>query len=58
MSLVRYLKATQGELKHVSWPTQKQTVYFTIMVIGVSFLTAAFLGAFDVLFQKVLEYII
>jgi preprotein translocase subunit SecE len=58
MSLVQYLKDTQGELKHVSWPTQKQTIYFTIVVIAVSIFTAVFLGAFDLLFEKLLSYII
>lgn len=58
MSLAQYLKDTQGELKHVSWPTQKQTIYFTIVVIVVSIFTAVFLGFFDLLFEKMLSYII
>jgi len=55
MKLINYLKATRGELKHVSWPTQKQTVYFTIVVIIISILTAAFLGFFDFLFTTLLD---
>jgi len=48
--LTQYVKDTKGELKHVSWPTQKQTIIFTILVILVSIGIAAFLGAFDFLF--------
>jgi len=42
-----YLKETKGELKHVSWPTKRQAVLFTVVVVVFSIVTAAFLGAFD-----------
>ena len=45
--LINYIKDTRGELKHVSWTTKKQSVWFTVIVIVVSLLTAAFLGFFD-----------
>ncbi len=48
--LTQYVKDTKGELKHVSWPTQKQTVIFTTLVILISIFIAAFLGAFDFIF--------
>ena len=55
----QYVKDTKGELKHVSWPTQKQTIIFTILVIVVSIFIAAFLGAFDFIFTGLLDkYII
>jgi len=44
---INYIKDTRGELKHVSWPTKKQSIWFTVIVIVVSLLTAAFLGFFD-----------
>ncbi|PIP73596.1 MAG: preprotein translocase subunit SecE [Candidatus Lloydbacteria bacterium CG22_combo_CG10-13_8_21_14_all_47_15] len=52
MGLVEYLRETRGELKHVSWPTKKQTTAFTILVIVVSLVTALFLGLFDFFFTK------
>jgi len=58
MKLLNYLKATRGELKHVSWPTQKQTALFTIIVIIISIITAAFLGFFDFLFTTFLDLFI
>jgi len=55
MSLIDYLRETRGELKHVSWPTKKQTIAFTIIVIALSFAVAYFLGFFDYGFAYLLE---
>jgi len=55
MSLIQYIKDTQVELKHVSWPTRNQAIVFTIVVILTSFGVAFFLGLFDYLFKIVLE---
>ncbi len=56
--LVNYLKDTAAEMKHVSWPTQTQTIVYTVLVIAVCALTALFLGAFDYLFTQALDMII
>ncbi len=53
-----YLKETRGELKHVSWPTRKQTLVYTGVVIVISLLTALYLGAFDYLFTALLKLFI
>lgn len=53
--LVQYFKDTQTELKHVSWPTRKQAVIFTVVVIVISIVTAAYLGALDWAFTWVVE---
>ncbi|MCK5591959.1 MAG: preprotein translocase subunit SecE [Candidatus Pacebacteria bacterium] len=58
MNLINYLKETKEELKHVSWPTQKQITNFTILVIIISIFIALFLGFFDAIFMRVLGYII
>ncbi|PIT90901.1 preprotein translocase subunit SecE [Candidatus Kaiserbacteria bacterium CG10_big_fil_rev_8_21_14_0_10_49_17] len=49
---IQYLRDTRGELRHVSWPTQKQTIVFTALVIAISILTAIYLGVFDFFFTK------
>ena len=56
--LVNYLKDTRGELKHVSWPTQRQAIIFTVLVILVSIFTALFLGFFDFIFTRALDLFI
>lgn len=53
-----YLKDTAAEMKHVSWPTQMQTIIYTVLVIAVSAFVALFLGAFDYLFTQLLDLII
>lgn len=58
-SFIQYIKDTQSELKHVSWPSRGQAMAFTILVIVISLLTAVYLGAFDQLFTHVVqEYIL
>lgn len=58
MSITSYIKETKAEIKHVSWPTRKQAINFTLIVIGVSALTAILLGVFDSLFSLGLEKLI
>lgn len=53
--LINYIKDTRSELKHVSWPTKKQSIWFTIVVVVVSLITAFFLGFFDFIFSLGLE---
>ncbi|MEK7575735.1 MAG: preprotein translocase subunit SecE [Patescibacteria group bacterium] len=53
--IINYLKGTKTELKHVNWPTRKQAINFTAIVIAVSLLVALFLGFFDVIFKFILE---
>ncbi len=55
MKIVEYLKETRGELKHVSWPTRRQTIVFTMVVILISIGVAVFLGFFDFIFAEILR---
>lgn len=54
-SFIEYVKETKAELKHVSWPTQKQTINFTIAVIAISVAVALALALFDRGYVAVLE---
>lgn len=54
-SLIQYLKDVRVELSHVSWPTQKQAVVFTLLVILISVGTSLFLGFFDFVFVQILK---
>ena len=55
MSIINYIKDTQGEMKHVSWPTGNQAIIFTIVVIIVSLFVSFFLGFFDYILKLALE---
>lgn len=54
----QYLKDTKTEMKHVSWPTQKQAMIYSALVIGISVLVALFVGAADYLFTGLLDLIV
>ena len=53
--LIEYFKETKAELKHVSWPTQAQTLNFTTAVILISLAVAFYLSFFDSVFILILE---
>ena len=46
-SIITYLKETQAELKEVVFPTTKQTINYTIIVVVISILVAITLGGVD-----------
>ncbi|OHA92353.1 MAG: preprotein translocase subunit SecE [Candidatus Zambryskibacteria bacterium RIFCSPLOWO2_02_FULL_51_21] len=52
---LNYVRDTRGELAHVSWPTRKQAMVFTAIVIVVSILTALYLGLFDYILSLILQ---
>ena len=58
MKIKDYLQETKAELAHVSWPTKKQAIVYTIVVIVISFVTAFYLGAFDYIFSVLLQKVI
>ena len=55
MKLTEYIKDTRGEMKHVNWPTRKQAVNYTLLVIGLSVATALLLALADYVFGLGLE---
>ena len=58
MGFFQYLKDTQGELRHVAWPTRLQTVVYTVLVILLSVFIALYLGFFDFIFTSGLRNVI
>ncbi|MDQ3089962.1 MAG: preprotein translocase subunit SecE [bacterium] len=52
---VDYIKDTRGELQHVTWPTKKQAIAFTILVIVISLAVASFLGFFDYILSLIIQ---
>jgi preprotein translocase subunit SecE len=48
--ITNFLKETRVEMKKVNWPTRKETIKYTLIVIGLSFAIAFFLGGLDLLF--------
>ncbi|MDD4803799.1 MAG: preprotein translocase subunit SecE [Candidatus Pacebacteria bacterium] len=56
--LSNYILETRGEMKHVSWPTRRQTLLFTVLVIFVSIVVSVYLGLFDYIFSIGLKSLI
>jgi preprotein translocase subunit SecE len=56
--LVKYIKATMAELRQVNWPTQKEALTYTVLVIVVSAVVALYVGAFDYLFSQGINILI
>jgi len=55
---IAFLKDVKTELAKVSWPTSKQTVQYTAIVIGMSLAVALFLSAWDGLFSFILNKVL
>ena len=50
-----FLKEAKAELMKVNWPNKKQTINYTMLVIGISIVVAVFLGGLDYLFGYLLK---
>jgi preprotein translocase subunit SecE len=54
VKIATFLKEVRLEMKKVNWPTRKETLRYTLIVIGVSLGVAFFLGALDLIFNTVI----
>jgi preprotein translocase SecE subunit len=56
--VAKYLQETRAELRHVAWPTQTQTIVYTVMVALLSVGVSLYLGFFDFMFTSTLTRVI
>ena len=47
-----------AELRQVNWPSQRQTITYTVLVIIISAIVALYVGAFDYLFSQGVKQLI
>jgi len=52
--ITTFLKEVRLEMKKVNWPTRKETIRYTLIVIGASVAVAIFLGSLDFIFNTLL----
>jgi len=57
-NLMKYFSDTAAELKQVTWPTQRQAAFYTLLVIAISVVVALFVAAFDFVFSEGISLII
>jgi len=55
---LKFLKEVKLELEKVVWPTKKEAVKLTAIVVGVSVAVGLFVGALDFLLTKMMEIVI
>lgn len=53
--IFQFFNETKIELKQTTWPSRKQTILYTLIVVILSVLVAYFLAFFDFLFARGLE---
>ncbi len=58
LSLIRFLKEAKIELKKVTWPSKRDTLGSTYVVIIVVFLIAIFLGLVDFGLSRILKLLL
>ena len=55
---VAFLREVQVELGKVKWPSRKEAVKLTAIVIGVSAAVSLYIGVLDFVFAKIMEVLI
>ena len=55
LGIVRYFRETRAELKKTTWPTQKEALNLTYIVLGVTVAFALFLGILDWVFSRIFQ---
>jgi preprotein translocase subunit SecE len=51
----KFLKEVLLEIKKVNWPTRKETIRYTLIVIGLSVGVAIYLGTLDFIVKQLLN---
>jgi len=49
-AIVRYFRETSGELKKVNWPTRREAINLTAIVLAVTFGMSIIMGFLDLIF--------
>lgn len=56
--IVSFLREVREELRKVTWPTRRQAVRLTLIVIGVSLAVGVYLSALDFILTKLMGVVI
>ncbi len=53
--IITFFKEVKTETKRVNWPTREETIRYTLIVVGVSLVVAAYLGGLDVIIRFIIK---
>jgi preprotein translocase subunit SecE len=56
--LLRYFDDVKAEVRKVVWPSRRQTLNLTAIVLGVTAAMSVFLGAIDWIFAQVVRLVV
>ncbi len=56
--VIQYIRASRAELEKVSWPSRRETVRYSALVIAVSVIVAAFFGLLDGGLNKIVQAVV
>jgi preprotein translocase subunit SecE len=56
-AIVRYFRETSGELKKVNWPTRREAINLTAIVLAVTFGMSIIMGFLDLIFSRLFALI-
>ena len=56
--VTQFLKEAKVELKKVTWPTPKQTMASTAVVIIIVFIVSIYLGIIDFVLAKLVKFVL
>jgi preprotein translocase subunit SecE len=56
--VTQFLKEVRFELKRVTWPSRKETVAGTMVVLIIVFIVASFLGIVDMGLSKLIKLVL
>jgi preprotein translocase subunit SecE len=56
--MFNYLNEVRAEMRHVSWPSRRQAITYTVVVVIVALSTAVYLGLLDYLFTTLLQRVL
>lgn len=58
MNPVAFIQQVRGELTKVTWPTRKQTMEMTVVVVVVSAIIGVYITGLDALFTRVTQFLL
>ena len=53
--ITTFFKEVKMEMKKVNWLTKRETIRYTLIVIGISVAVAIYLGSLDFIFTTILN---
>jgi preprotein translocase subunit SecE len=56
--LINYLREVKLELSKVTWPKREQVIKLTLIVFAISAIVATYVGGLDLVFTKLLEFLV